>query len=444
MKELRRTGPSARWKGEESQQLFNRRSTGLTHRLWYQQSHARRCAIPPPGWCYLPPVQSAVIPAAAAEPVAAPTAPPSSGGVSVARQAAGGAVWVLLAFGLSRLLAFVSNLVLARLLSPTEFGLVSYAMIAIGAFTLLQDLGTPAAIVYGRRDVREVGGTALTINVLAALVLFLVLAVAAPQLSALEGDAAIGPILTALALGLVISAFGSVQNAAMVKELALRRKFLPDVVPLIVSGVASIVLALVGYGVWSLVVGYLVRAVMTTLMLWMLSPLRPWPRLNMAIAGELLGYGQHMSFSAVLGFATVNVDRFIVGHFMGASELGLYAMAFVIATMPCKAISELATKVVFPAYARLADDREAIVRFMTRVMRITGAVTVPIGLAIAVPAPGYVSLLLSSRWSGMVVSLQLLAILGVLQAIGYNFPAAYKALGRPSALWKFNLLKLVL
>jgi O-antigen/teichoic acid export membrane protein len=375
----------------------------------------------------LPPLQSTVSP-----------------GTSVARQAAGGALWVLLAFALSRLLAFGSNLILAKLLSPTEFGLVSFAMIAIGAFTLLQDLGTPAAIVYGRRDVREVGGTALTINLAAAVALFALLAVGGPHLAQLEGDPAIGPIVTALALGLVISAIGSVQNAALVKELALRRKFLPDVVPLIVSGVVSIVMAIAGYGVWSLVAAYLVRALVATVMLWLLSPLRPWPRFQPMIARELLGYGQHMSLSAVLGFATMNVDRFIVGHFMGAAELGLYSMAFVIATMPCKAISELATKVVFPAYARLGDDREAVVRFMTRVMRITGLVSVPVGLVIAIPAPAYVPLLLNQRWAGMVVALQLLAVLGILQAIGYNFPAAYKALGRPSALWKFNLLKLVL
>lgn len=416
----------------------------MTRRLWYQQGIRASTRDSILGWCYLPSVQTVVHPGAPAGSLGAQPAAPPAGGASVARQAAGGALWVLLAFGLSRLLAFVSNLVLARLLSPTEFGLVSFAMIAIGAFTLLQDLGTPAAIVYGRRDVREVGGTALTINLAAALALFLLLAGAAPQLAVLEGDPSIAPIVTALAFGLVISAIGSVQNAALVKELALRRKFLPDVVPLIVSGVVSIVMAVAGYGVWSLVAGYLVRAVMATLMLWMLSPLRPWPRLHPAIARELLGYGQHMSFSAVLGFATMNADRFIVGHFMGATQLGLYTMAFVIATMPCKAISELATKVVFPAYTRLNDDHEAIVSFMTRVMRITGIVSVPVGLAIAVPAPGYVSLLLSGRWSGMVPSLQVLAVLGVLQAIGYNFPAAYKALGRPSALWKFNLLKLVL
>ncbi|HEV8636016.1 MAG TPA: lipopolysaccharide biosynthesis protein [Chloroflexota bacterium] len=415
----------------------------MTRRLWYQQGtrvdarfHHRLVPVRP--------VQTVVHPGASARSVGAHPAPPAAGGLSVERRAAGGALWVLLAFAVSRLLGFASNLVLARLLSPTEFGLVSFAMIAIGAFTLLQDLGTPAAIVYGRRDVREVGGTALTINLAAALALFLVLGLAAPELAALGGDAAIGPIVTALALGLVVSAIGSVQSAALVKELALRRKFLPDVVPLIASGVLSIALALAGFGVWSLVVGYLAKAVVATLMLWALSPLRPWPRFHRVIAGELLGYGQHMSFSAVLGFATMNADYFVVGHFLGAAELGLYTMAFQIATMPCKAIGELATKVVFPAYTRLGDDREALARFLIRIMRLTGMVAVPVGVAIAVPAPGYVSLLLSERWSGMVAALQVLAVFGVLQAIGYNFPAAYKALGRPKALWKFNLLKLAL
>jgi PST family polysaccharide transporter len=362
----------------------------------------------------------------------------------IARRAGQGAFWVFLAFAVSRGLGFATNLVLARLLSPTEFGLVSFAMVAIGAFTLLQDLGTPAAIVYGRREVGQVGGTALTINLAAAVALLLLLALAAPELAALGGDAAIGPIVTALAAGLVISAIGSVQGAALVKELALRRKFLPDVVPLIASGLVSIGLAVAGYGVWSLVVGYLFRTVTATLMLWLLSPLRPWPRFDRAIARELLGYGQHLSLSTIVGFATVNADYLIVGHFLGATELGLYTMAFQIATLPCKAIAELAAKVVFPAYARLGDDPEAITRLATRVMSLICIVAVPLGIAIAVPAPGYVALLLSQRWSGMVGALQVLSIFGVLQAVGYTFPAAYKALGRPNALWKFNILKLAL
>jgi lipopolysaccharide exporter len=363
---------------------------------------------------------------------------------SLERRAAGGALWVLLAFAASRLLGFATNLVLARLLSPAEFGVVGFAMVAIGAFTLLQDVGTPAAIVYGRRDAREIGGTALTINLGAALLLFGVLAVAAPSLALLGGDEAIGPIAIALALGLVISAAGSVQNALLVKELALRRKFVPDVVPLILSGVLSIALALAGFGVWSLVYGYLARAAATTSLLWWLSSVRPWPRFDRAAAAELLGYGRHVSLSTIVGFATMNIDYFLIGHFLGPTELGLYTMAFVIATLPSKATAELAVKVVFPAYARLTDDGAALWRLFGRVLAIVGGLSLPIALALGVGAPYFVPLLLSEKWAAIVPPLQVLAVLGLLQSIGYNFPAAFKAIGRPGALWKLNLVKLAL
>jgi lipopolysaccharide exporter len=374
---------------------------------------------------------------------AAPAAHPT-GGAALARTAGLGALWVLLAFAAARLLGFATNLVLARLLSPAEFGLVSFAMVAIGALTLLQDLGTPAAIVYGRRDVREVGGTALTINVAAAVLLFAALALASPAVGTLGGDEAIGPIATALAFGLVISALGSVQNALLVKELALRRKFLPDVVPLALSGAVSISLALAGFGAWSLVYGYLARAAATTALLWGLSRVRPWPQFNRSAAAELLGYGRHVSISSILGFATMNLDYLLIGYFLGPTELGLYTMAFVIAMLPSKIAAEIATKVVFPAYMRLVDGGTALARPFARVLAITCALSLPMAVALAVGAPTFVPLVLDEKWARIVPTLQVLAAFGFLQSIGYNFPAAYKAIGRPSALWKLNLLKLVL
>jgi lipopolysaccharide exporter len=369
---------------------------------------------------------------------------PGAAQSSLGRRAGLGAAWVLLAFAISRLLGFATNLVLARLLSPSDFGVVGFAMVTIGAFTLLQDLGTPAAIIYGRRDVREVGGTALTINVAAALLLFGGVALAAPWLAQFGGHEAIGPVVNVLALGLVISSLGSVQNALLVKELALRRKFLPDVVPLIASGVASIGLAMLGFGVWSLVYGYLAKSLATTLLLWWLSSVRPWPRLNRSVAVELLGYGQHVSLTSLIGFATLNVDYLIVGRYLGSTELGLYTMAFMMATLPAKAISELASKVTFPAYARLQGDAAAMTRLFTQVLGTIAPISILIALAISITAPLYVPILLGEKWAGIVVPLQVLSAFAALQSIGYNFPAAYKAIGRPSLLWKLNLLKLVL
>ena len=362
---------------------------------------------------------------------------------SLARDASRGALWAMFAFAASRALGFATSLVLARLLSPAEFGLVSFAMIAIGAFTLLQDLGTPAAIVYGRRDVAEIGGTALTINLAAALVLLAGVALGSPLLASFGGQAAIGPVATALALGLVLSAFGSVQNALLVKELALRRKFLPDVAPLVLSGGVSVILALQGLGVWALVGGYLVRSLATSLMLWWLSDVRPWPAFDRSIARELLGYGQHVSLTGLIGFATMNVDYLIVGHALGTAELGVYTLAFTIATTPAKAISELASKVIFPVYARLGGDSDGLAAFFSRVLALVGSLSLLTAAAISLGAPVYVPLVLGPKWAAVVAPLQVLSIFGALQSIGFNFPALYKAIGRPSTLWHVNLLKLV-
>jgi O-antigen/teichoic acid export membrane protein len=151
-----------------------------------------------------------------------------------------------------------------------------------------------------------------------------------------------------------------------------------------------------------------------------------------------------VSLSTIVGFATMNIDYFLIGHFLGPTELGLYTMAFVIATLPSKATAELALKVVFPAYARLADDGAALWRLFGRVLAIVGGLSLPIALALGLGAPYFVPLMFSEKWAAIVPPLQLLAVLGLLQSIGYNFPAAFKAIGHPGALWKLNLLKLAL
>jgi O-antigen/teichoic acid export membrane protein len=188
--------------------------------------------------------------------VAAPAAVRAPG---LAHRTVTGAAWATLAFVAARALSYGSNLVLARLLAPADFGLVSFAMIFIGASALLQDLGVAAAIVHSGRDPRAVAGTALTINVVAALALFGVVVLATPLVASMQADPATPMVLIALAVTVVITAFGSVQNALLTKQLAYRRKFWPDSVPYAVGGAVSVVMALYGFGVWSLVVGNLLR-----------------------------------------------------------------------------------------------------------------------------------------------------------------------------------------
>ncbi|MCC6176369.1 MAG: lipopolysaccharide biosynthesis protein [Chloroflexi bacterium] len=368
----------------------------------------------------------------------------SEASAAIGKRAASGALWMLLSFGAARGLAFATNLVLARLLSPSDFGLVSYAMILIGLFTLLQDLGVPAAIIYGKRDLAVVGGTALTINVAAALVLLGVAVLGSPMMASLSGHEETASIVVALAVGLVLSAIGSVQGAVLVKELAFRRKVIPEVVPPLVSGIVSISAALLGFGVWSLVYGYLTRVTVSSILLWSLTNVRPRPEFRWSVAADLLSYGGHVSFNSMIGVIASNVDYFIIGSLLGAAQLGLYTLAFVFAGLPSLVSNEVLAKTTFPAYSRLKQDREGLIGLFSNVMTLACCFAIPAGIALYILAPAWLPRVLGQKWAGAVESLQLLTAYGVLRSIVFTFPPVFKSVGRPDVVWKLNLARLLI
>lgn len=364
---------------------------------------------------------------------------------AVARRTAAGSVWVLLALAGARILGFGGNLVLARLLSPADFGLVSFAMVVIGAASLLEDLGVPAAIIYGKREIREVAGTALSINILTSMLLFAVIAVGSPFLPALgRGHGEVAAVATMLAIGVVISSASSVQSALLQKRLAFRRKFLPDVLPVLVSAAASISFALLGFGAWSLVYGYLAKSCVSTALLWRVSEIRPWPQFNVTIARDLLRYGLPVSASSAIAFVNTNSDYLIVGSTLGAQDLGVYTLAFTVASVPFTFLSQPVTNVLFPAYARLSHDREAMIRLLADAFALVCAAAVGLGVIIWLLIPVLTSVVLGPKWARIVEPLRLMMAFGVLRAAGSMYPPVYKALGKPGLIVKVSLLKLVL
>ncbi|HEX5166495.1 MAG TPA: lipopolysaccharide biosynthesis protein [Thermomicrobiales bacterium] len=363
--------------------------------------------------------------------------------ITIRKRAAGGAVWIFVSFALSKVFGLASNVVLARLLTPEHFGLVAFAMVVIGAFTLLQDLGVPDALIYNQRTTTELLQTALAINLGAAVVLFCISALLAPLLARLGGDATIAPIVIVLAIGLIFSAAGSVQNALLSKQLAFRRRTLPDIVSLATESVVAIGLALAGFGVWSLVIGFLTLNLTKTLMLWYLSDAHPLPRYHASLAGQLVGYGKHVSLNAIVGFAANNVDYLIVGYVLGPRALGIYTLAFMVANIPTTAISQVLRTAMFPVYASLRQDRQRMVTLFEDVFVVVWTLSIGTGLVIFICAPLYMSLLLGDKWSTIGDPLRILTIFGVLRSIGAVFPPVYKALGRPDMDWKFTLARLL-
>lgn len=385
---------------------------------------------------------------AASEPIAVSSADPKpagpGGGGSIGTRATHGALWTAVAFGVTRASTLLINLLLARFLGPGDLGTVSFAMIFIGVLLLLQDLGVPAAIIYGTRSAREVAGTALTMNVATALVFTLVVVAVSPWLARWGNDPTIEPVVIALAAGLVVTAIGSVQNAVLTRELAFKKKAMPDVMPAVLGGVVSVVLAVLGFGVSSLVAGHLVKATGTTALLWTVSAVRPRPEFRLPVAADLFRYGRHASLASIVGFVAGNSDFMIVGALMGSYALGVYTLAYNLASLPSLLVTQVIVTVLFPALSAVREHQHDTRALLSSSFHATVALSTVMGLGIFVCAPSYIMLLLTDRWAEAIAPLQLLAAFGVLRSIGSWTSPIFKAAGRPDLEWRLSLTRLVL
>ncbi|MGE3908131.1 MAG: lipopolysaccharide biosynthesis protein [Chloroflexota bacterium] len=377
-----------------------------------------------------------------APPSEATAAPPTQG--AIGSRATHGAFWTAVAFGITRASTLVINVLLARLLGPSDLGTVSFAMIFIGVLLLLQDLGVPAAIIYGARPAREVAGTALTMNVATALAFTLVVVAVSPWLAQWGNDPTIAPVVIALAAGLVVTAVGSVQNAVLTRELAFKKKAAPDVAPAIVGGLVSIVLALLGFGVWSLVIGYLAKVTGTTALLWTVSHVRARPEFRRPVAADLFRYGRHASLASIVGFVAGNSDYMVVGALMGSYALGVYTLAYNLASLPSTLVTQVIVTVLFPALSAVREHQRDARALLSTSFHATVALSTVMGLGIFICAPSALTLFLTERWAEVIPPLQILAAFGVLRSIGSWTSPIFKAAGRPDLEWRLSLTRLVL
>ena len=365
--------------------------------------------------------------------------------MSLAQKAAYGIAWVALSAVIIRLFNFVTKIVLARLLAPADFGLLAIGLLAVNSMGLLRDLGFGAALIYKKDDTdHTAANTAFILLPIVASVLFALAYLSAPYVALFFDNAAVEPIIRVLALTFVISSFGTVPSMLLEKELKFKKKVLPETVPVAGYACVTIGLALHGYGVWSLVYGQIVSAVLMAVMIWVASDWRPTFRFDREVARELFGYGKHILGASVVIFLITNIDDAIVGRMLGMEALGFYTIAYTISNLPATQITHLVSRVMFPTYSKLQDDQDALRRAYLKTLKYVSMLSIPAAFGTFVIAPDFVSVVLGEKWMPAVPALQVLCIFGLLRSIAATFGPIFQATGNPKILRDISILKLIL
>lgn len=354
-----------------------------------------------------------------------------------------GLTWTMLDIWGRQVLNLVVFLILARLLTAADFGLVALATVFVAFVQLVVDQGLGDAIIQRREVKRSHIDTAFWVAVATGVLLTAIgLALAAP-IAALLGEPRLSPILQVLSLTFVLSAMNSIQIALLRRELAFRSLAIRSIVAAAGGGAVGIGLAFLGFGAWALVGQLVASAALSVLTLWRVSPWRPGLRASRRDFRELFSFGINVMGSDVLNFLSRNTDNLLIGVFLGTTPLGFYAVGYRILEVSQTALIQVTRKVTFPAFSRLQDDKERMRRAYFRVTRAAAVIILPGYVALALVAPELTRVLFGDRWAPAGPVAAILFLIGPVLSVQAFSNALLNAAGQPNVVFRFRLVSTV-
>jgi PST family polysaccharide transporter len=377
-----------------------------------------------------------VTPADASEAPEAPDSPglADPGGADLDNRVRRGIRWSFVNTLVIRVGNFLTGVVLARgLLGPREWGLYAIGLAALAVMLAANEMGVSLAIVRWEGDVRSFAPTVLTLSTISSTLLYALLFVLAPQLARVLGSGDATGVLRVLGIAVIVDGISCVPAGMLNRTFAQRRRMLIDTANFLVSSGLTIGLAVAGFGAMSFAWGSVAGNVAGLIGCGLSAPGLLRPGWNRAQAASLLRYGLPLAGASMLVLLMLNVDSVVVGATLGPVELGLYQIAFNISGWPVRAVSEVARRVSFAGFSRLAETGRIADGF-GRSLSVLMTATVPPCVLLLTLAKPLIYVVYGQRWTTASGALSFLAILGLLRVA---FELAYDclvAMGRKRAL----------
>jgi O-antigen/teichoic acid export membrane protein len=347
-------------------------------------------------------------------------------------------------FALSQILTLASYLVLARLVTPTEFGLFTAGLVLVGLARLYTESGMMAALVYRRDRLEEAASTAVVATFLAGVAMGLLMLALAPAIGAFFHDARVTGIAAAAAGLALLRTIAVVPEALLQRRFSFLRRMIVEPGSVLAFGVTGIVLTANGLGVWGLVIAQYASFLVQALLSWGLVSWRPQLRLaSYGMWRELISYGRHTIAATTVIRVGEEIPVFLLGRFTGAAALGQLRYGRRIASLPLAMIMAAASYVLFPAFARIATERERFQASVLRALRWMAILAVGGGLIMIPLGKPLTTLAFGSVWAQAGEAVMALGVYTAARGISSLIVEALKAHGRPEVVTRMNVIELV-
>ncbi|MFT3894510.1 MAG: oligosaccharide flippase family protein [Anaerolineales bacterium] len=272
-----------------------------------------------------------------------------------AKETVRGVFWTYSSYYLGKLLVFISTVILARLLTKSDFGVISFALLLIGLLDAVNGAGISSALIYYQGD-EKATHTAFWIDLALGFIIMGATWLIAPFIGKYFDDVRVVQFVKVFAIVFPIAALEDLPKVLLTRNLSFNVQIIPDTLQALVKGITSIFLAWWGLGAWSLAIGQIAGALVSMLAFWTLITWRPKFEFSSNWARAIISYGGGIVATNFLAFVLVNIDYLFVGYYLGAVALGVYTIAFKIPDLLIVQFCSLVGKVIFPVYAKMKED----------------------------------------------------------------------------------------
>lgn len=322
---------------------------------------------------------------------------------------------------------FLVGIVLARLLSPTEYGIIGMITVFIAVSDTIVNSGLSSALIRKRNCTEQDYNTVFYTNIALGVLMFLVLFFSAGAIGKFYKNPDLVPLTRVMAAILIINSFGLVEAAKLTKEINFKLQTKISVISSVSSGVVGISLALLGFGYWSLAIKTLTQNLIRVSLLHLWGKWRPRLQYSLESFKELFGFGSKMMLSSLINAVYQNIYKLIIGKFFSAQELGYFTRAEQFKNLPSSHVDSTIQRVTYPVLSKVNDDDDKMRAAYQKMVRLSFYVSSALMLWMLVSAREIILILIGPQWAPAVPYLQIMcaaAILYPLQTLNLNLLAA--------------------
>lgn len=359
------------------------------------------------------------------------------------KQAIKGFSWISGIRVITRTLSLLKNVIIARILSPYQFGSFGIATLVLVFAEIVTETGVNTFLIQNKEDTNKYIDTSWLVSIIRGVIIFSLIILTSNLISIFFKNNDSRNLLVLISIVPLLRGFINPSVIKFQKELRFHKQFLYESSYFLVEAFFSLVLVILTKRTEALVYGMIASTIFQVIMSFMIASPRPRVVFNRILFVKVIGYGKWITASTIFNYFYQNGDNISVGRILGSSSLGLYDMAYRISLVPLSDVADVISKVTFPVYVKISEDQERLKKAFLKTLAVVIIFTLPLGLILFFFPNQIISLILGDKWLGASSALKVLGIFGFVRAISSFSQNIFLSIGEQETFTLISLVGLV-